>query len=111
MNRFKLSTQAAQDLENIWTYIAQESEQAADALIDQIIQRFPKLAAFPDLGRKRDDLLEGLRSFPVKSYVLFYRRTQEGIEIFRILHGRRDIESEFESSSPELDPHNGEDNV
>ncbi len=101
MSRFKLSTQAEQDLEDIWTYILQESEQAADVVIDEIIQRFPKLAAFPDMGRKRDDLLEGLRSFPVKSYVLFYRRTQEGIEIFRILHGRRDIESEFESSPPE----------
>ncbi|HEY9834602.1 MAG TPA: type II toxin-antitoxin system RelE/ParE family toxin [Stenomitos sp.] len=111
MSRFKLSTQAGQDLEDIWIYIAQDSEQAADALIDEIIQRFPKLAAFPDMGRKRDDLLEGLHCFPVKSYVLFYRRTQEGIEIFRILHGRRDIESVFESSSPELEPHDGEDNV
>ncbi|GAB4180364.1 MAG: type II toxin-antitoxin system RelE/ParE family toxin [Coleofasciculaceae cyanobacterium] len=99
MSSFKLSTQAEQDLEDIWTYIAQDSEQAADALIDEIIQRFPKLVAFPDMGRKRDDLLEGLRSLPVKSYVLFYRRTQEGIEIFRILHGRRDIEGEFESTS------------
>jgi toxin ParE1/3/4 len=80
-------------------------------LIDEIIQRFPKLAAFPDMGRKRDALLEGLRSFPVKSYVLFYRRTQQGIEIFRILHGRRDIESEFESSSPEVAPRDDEDSV
>ncbi len=111
MSRFQLSNQAAQDLEDIWTYIAQESEPAADALIDEIIQRFPKLAAFPDMGRKRDDLLEGLRSLPVKSYVLFYRRTQQGIEIFRILHGRRDIESEFESSSPEVDPRDDEDNI
>ena len=79
MSRFKLSNQAEQDLEDIWTYIAQESEQAADALIDEIIQRFPKLAAFPDRGRKRDDLLEGLHYFPVKSYVLFYRRTQEAL--------------------------------
>lgn len=53
MSRFKLSNQATQDLEDIWTYIAPESEQAADALIDEISQRFPKLAAFPDLGRKR----------------------------------------------------------
>lgn len=51
MSRFKLSTQAAQDLEDIWIYIAQDSEQAADALIDEIIQRFPKLAAFPDMGQ------------------------------------------------------------
>ena len=49
--------------EDIWTYIAQDSEQAADALIDEIIQSFPKLAAFPDMGRKRDDLLEGLHCF------------------------------------------------
>lgn len=70
-------------------------EPVADVVIDEIIQRFPKLAAFPDMGRKRDDVIEGLRSFPIKPYVLFYRRTQEGTEIFRILHGRRDIESEL----------------
>ena len=101
MSRFKLSRQAEQDLEDIWTYVAQESEQAADALIDAIIRRFPKIGTFPEIGKRRDDVLEGLRSFPVKSYVLFYRMTEGGIEIFRILHGRRDIESELASLEPD----------
>jgi len=95
MSRFQLSAQAELDLEDIWAYIARDNEQAADALIDEIIERFPKLANFPEMGKTRNELLEGLRSFPVKRYVIFYRRINQGIEIFRILNQARNIESEF----------------
>ncbi len=49
------------------------------------------LAANPLAGRARSELHEGLRSFPVGSYVVFYSPTPEGVEIVRVLHGRRDI--------------------
>ncbi len=95
MSSFQISAQAERDLEDIWAYIARDNEQAADALIDEIIERFPKLAKFPEMGKTRDDLLEGLRSFPVKHYVIFYRRRDKGVEIFRILNQARNVESEF----------------
>lgn len=53
------------------------------------------LARSPELGRPRVELAPGLRSFPVAPYVIFYRITSRGIEIIRILHGSRDIVSEF----------------
>ncbi len=95
MSRFQISAQAERDLEDIWAYIARDNEQAADTLIDEIIERFPKLANFPEMGKKRDNLLEGLRSFPVKRYVIFYRRRDQGVEIFRILNQARNVESKF----------------
>jgi toxin ParE1/3/4 len=50
----------------------------------------------PELGRKRDELSPRLRSFPVKNYIIFYRRMASGVEIARILHGARDLPTLFE---------------
>ena len=44
---------------------------------------------------KVDRLLEGLRSFSVKPYVVFYILIPGGIEILRIIHQARDIEDQF----------------
>ncbi|WP_013321353.1 type II toxin-antitoxin system RelE/ParE family toxin [Gloeothece verrucosa] len=95
MNRFRLSRQAEQDLEDIWVYLAQQDELLADQQIAQILNRFPMLSQFPDLGKQRDDLLVGLRSFPVKPYLIFYTKTVEGIEIIRVLHQARDVNRQF----------------
>lgn len=83
---------AENDLFEIWDYIADDSEARADAFIDMLDQKFFTLASNPGLGRTRDELAEGLRSFPVGRYVIFYRAIPEGIEIVRVLHGSRDIE-------------------
>ena len=95
MSRYRISTEAQADLEEIWWYIAEENEQAADLLIDEIIERFPRLAQFPKMGRKRAEILKGLRSFPVQRYTIFYRLVDEGIEVIRVLHSARDIEKLF----------------
>jgi toxin ParE1/3/4 len=95
MNRYRISRQAEQDLEDIWVYTAQNDEVAADLVIANILDKFPMLAKFPDMGKKRDDLLKGLRSFPVKPYLIFYNRTSNRIEIVRVLHQSRDIERQF----------------
>ncbi len=53
------------------------------------------LSRFPDMGRNRDHLSIGVRSFPIKPYIMFYTHIKDGIEIVRILHQSRDIESHF----------------
>ncbi|MDZ7962056.1 MAG: type II toxin-antitoxin system RelE/ParE family toxin [Aulosira sp. DedQUE10] len=58
MNRYRLSRQAEQDLEDIWTYLAQQDQLAADKQIAHILNRFPMLAQFPDMGKKRDELMK-----------------------------------------------------
>jgi len=64
---------ARSDLSEIWDYIAADNETLADAFVDLIDQKFQALAGHPNLGRSRDELEEGLRSFPVGKYVIFYR--------------------------------------
>jgi toxin ParE1/3/4 len=51
MSRFRISTQAAQDIENIWKYLAQNNLKAADQLFDTLRESFPKLAKFPQMGK------------------------------------------------------------
>ncbi|WP_333111842.1 MULTISPECIES: type II toxin-antitoxin system RelE/ParE family toxin [unclassified Microcoleus] len=53
------------------------------------------LAQFPNMGRQRNELLTGLRSFPVKPYIIFYIILLERVEIVRVLHQSRDVEGQF----------------
>ncbi|KAB8332685.1 type II toxin-antitoxin system RelE/ParE family toxin [Scytonema tolypothrichoides VB-61278] len=98
MSRFKISTQAALDIENIWNYVAKDNPQAADNLFDKLRESFPKLAKFPQMGRLRSELAPSLRSFPVGSYLIFYRPIEQGIEIVRLLRGSQDIERIFQDA-------------
>lgn len=90
---------ADNDLYEIGLYIARDNPAAADALLVEIGQTSQRLAVFPDSGRKRDDLMRGLRSAPVGNYVIFYRPISGGIEVVRVLHGARDVEGIFEEDA------------
>ena len=92
-----VSPLAEEDLEEIWSFVAERDAEAADRLIDEITGRFDHLLAYPEAGRARHELLVNLRSLPVKRYVIFYQPTDDGVEIFRVLHGSRDIQGEFDS--------------
>lgn len=88
---------ARNDLAEIWDYIADDNENRADAFVDLIDQKFQELASHPNMGRSRDELAQGLRSFPVGRYVIFYRPMPEGVEIIRVLHGSRDLNAIFKT--------------
>jgi toxin ParE1/3/4 len=87
---YRLSALAEQDLEEIWSYVAEDASPAtADRLIDAIIDRFERLVEQPRMGRLRPEFGEGVRSFVVESHVIYYRHEGD-VLIARILHGRRD---------------------
>jgi toxin ParE1/3/4 len=96
MNQFRVSDSARADLDEIWFVIAQDNPVAADLFLQRIISRFPLLTSMPYMGRARKELAPDLRSFPVRNYVIFYRSTEGGIEVVRILHGARDLPPLFE---------------
>jgi|SRR5882724_974048 len=95
MKRLILSRAARSDLIEIWEYIASENRPSANRIIREIKARFKTLHKFPELGRRRDELKKGLRSFPVKKYVVFYFVTDDFVKIDRVLHGAQDIDSIF----------------
>jgi toxin ParE1/3/4 len=95
MSRLVISPKAKSDLLNIWSFAFYEDGQAADRLVEEITAKFDTLLAFPEMGRSREDLDAGIRSFPFKRFVIFYRLIADGIEIFRVLHGKQNIEDIF----------------
>jgi toxin ParE1/3/4 len=86
---------AKSDLVEIWDYIAEDSEARADSFLDLIDKKFRTLAQRPAIGRLRDELAESLRSFPVGRYVIFYRPLSNGVDIVRVLHSARDMNTDF----------------
>ncbi len=95
MSRYRLSKQSRSDLDDIWLYIASDNATAADGFIDELVGKFQTLAEQPGIGPARDELGESLRSFPVGSYVIFYRPVHDGIDVVRVLSGFRDIPNAF----------------
>ncbi len=83
------------DLLDIWGYIADDSLDRADDFLDRLEGKLQALARNPGLGRRRDELLPGLQSFPLGNYVVFYQVIENGIDVIRILHGARDVEDVF----------------
>ncbi len=88
---------ADSDLDDIWCYIATESGsfETADRFVESLTRRFYLLASNPYIGRNRDDLRPGLRSFTVSKYVIIYRIDGDDVLILHVFHGSRDIESLF----------------
>jgi toxin ParE1/3/4 len=86
---------AATDLAEIWDYIANDSETHADSFIETIDQKLHTIAEQPHIGRPRDELETGVRSFPIGQYIIFYRPIPNGIDIIRVLHGARDLDGTF----------------
>jgi toxin ParE1/3/4 len=94
--KVRLSAAARSDLKDIWKYVAADNVDAADNLLDQLEATSLMLAKAPLLGRARDQLAVGMRSFPVGNYLIFYLPVKTGITIVRVLSGYRDLDSLFE---------------
>ncbi len=89
------SRQARRDMNEIWTYIAEDNAAAADELIDEFYQTTKTLSDNPKLGRRREDISDGLRSLHVGNYIILYRPHADGVTVIRILHGARDLPEMF----------------
>jgi toxin ParE1/3/4 len=90
--QFTRTAAAERDLSEIWEYIAEDSETAADKTLRAIHAQCHVLGQYPKIGRDRSDIVPGVRSFPVGKCLIFYRETGQGVEIIRVLHGARNLD-------------------
>lgn len=95
MLELELSPEAENDLVETWLYIAEDQPVNADRYLDKLLEKAQKLAEFPNIGRDRPELSEGLRSFPVDRYNLYYTITESKLILVRVLPGDRDISTIF----------------
>ena len=77
-------------------YAAEAGEPVALAFIDALERAFRRIAQHPAVGWPRyafELRLEGLRAWPLRRYpyLVFYVVGDEAVDVWRILHTRRDI--------------------
>jgi toxin ParE1/3/4 len=85
--------EAEADLEQIATYIAQQSAEIALNFVQELRQKCQALADAPrgyPLVPRYEHL--GIRRPPLGNYLIFYRVGPDAIEVVHILHGARDYE-------------------
>ena len=92
------SRDAAEDLVSLWQFGAEEwSPERADQHLREIDALCDRLLDEPELGRTRDELLHGMRSFPMPPHILFYTQSSAGIYLVRVMHERSDVDTAFAS--------------
>lgn len=97
MSRYELSIAARDDMDGIWSYVAQHNVNAADRLISKLERAFVSIATHPSSGRMRSQLEGGFRTTVVGNYVIFYQPDARIVQIVRVLHGALDFTELFDS--------------
>lgn len=92
--RIRLSKKADADLDEIWLFLANESqsESVATRAVDQIAKSFDLLVHFPYAGRACPSAkYADLRRYSCADYLIYYRVGKGALQIIRVLHGKRNL--------------------
>ena len=93
MKRFRISPEAADNIREIWEFIAEDSISAAERVRQDLLDAIRSLTEMPGKGHAREDLTDQpVRFWPVHSYLIVYRPDKDPLEIVAVLHGARDIQ-------------------
>ena len=87
---FSLHPGAAQDITEIWEYIAADNPSAARRLREEILEALHRLVAYPQQGHRRPDLTsKPIRFHAVRTYLIAYLPEDKPLSILAVIHGRR----------------------
>lgn len=89
--KIELSPEASQDLDDINQYTIErwgiEQAEAYAHLIELAIER---IGQFPEIGTNRIERNIEFRVLPIEQHLIFYRVSEEQVNISRIVHRRTD---------------------
>ncbi len=95
---FRRSKQAREDLLNVYVAIGLDNPPAAERIYDRLEQRAATLKEQPRHGPRRNDIRAKARMLVESPYLILYEVAPdtetgpvEGIEIVRVVDGRRDL--------------------
>ena len=87
---FSLHPGAAQDITEIWAFIAGENPVAARRVREEIMYAVHRLVSFPYQGRRRSDLtVLPLRFISIRDYLIAYAPDKKPLVVIAVFHGRR----------------------
>jgi toxin ParE1/3/4 len=114
-SQIRRTRQVREDIIRIYRYLRLRSPDAADRVFDAIQQSIKSLVNTPGIGtywNSSDPRLQGLRVVTVRrfmNYLIFFRVVRGGVEVFRVIHGARElqplideIQFDFEDESDEI---------
>jgi toxin ParE1/3/4 len=96
MSRYVINILASRDLNDIADYFAENNLEAGDRFFRAFNRKCQQLVAFPNSGKSYATMRPDLRGLSLEGYVIFYRILDNGIEILRVVSGRRDLLALFE---------------
>src|SRR5919109_5164 len=87
---FALHPLAAQDITEIWEYIAADNPLVARRVREEIYSALRDLVSFPHRGHRRQDLTSRpLRFILVRQYLIAYAPDEKPLWVVAVMHGRR----------------------
>ena len=91
MAGYRLSHDAERDFEEIYAYTIETFGLAqARAYGTGLQDQLALVAAHPRIGRRYDEVQEGLHRFEYERHSIYYRLSDDGILVLRLLHQRMD---------------------
>ena len=91
MAEYRLAPAVERDLEMIWIYTVQRwSVEQAQRYTDILTTAFAALTASPRTAQACDYIRPGYRCSRVERHMIYFRITDYGIAIIRVLHDRMD---------------------
>lgn len=91
MAEYRLTPAAVRDLETIWAYTFQRwGVEQANHYIDILTAAFAELAQSPKMAPACEQIRRGYRRRGVERHMIYFRITDYGVSIIRVLHERMD---------------------
>ncbi|MEA5619065.1 type II toxin-antitoxin system RelE/ParE family toxin [Cronbergia sp. UHCC 0137] len=98
MNRYVINILASRDLNEIAEYFSQNNLEAGEKFFQEFNRKCQQLVFFPNSGKSYLEIRDDLRGLPLEGYIVFYRVLNDGIEILRVVSGRRNLNSVFDDT-------------
>lgn len=96
MSIVRLTPAARRDLSSIWDYTTERWDLSqAETYIGELRVAIERVAEQPERGHACDEIRNGYRRYAVGSHLIFYIKSELGVDVIRILHQRMDPSSHF----------------
>jgi plasmid stabilization system protein ParE len=90
MSGYILHPEAFIDLDELWEFIAQDNQDAADRMREEIYQTIHNLVPFPHQGHRRPGLTtRPVRFMRVRDFLIAYAPDENPLLILAVIHGSR----------------------
>jgi len=94
MKHFILTPSAERDVSEIWDYISVDNPEAANRVLAALESAMVKVAKNPGVGHWREEFADKRHRFLlVYSYLIVYRHEAKPLQIVRVLHAARNVQS------------------